>query len=478
MAYEDDDAQQAAGQETAIAFCNGFLQVLRLLRLYELDNVAYEPVLEGMAKLVAQGVERGGSMRIQSDEGMLYYNREPLRGGRKTFGTIQGLVKAMDGLGVAEVAFLAPVEAGDLRRYFGAMKECMGGEDVAHQLQARLEGFGLKDRLAVYAPGETTGKALAKKVEIDEQTYFPLAYARTLVLLREYVKNLRNEELNRYFTQKLYRALQEVVGLTAKYFNRWLSLTAVRNADTYLFNHMANVGLLSVLLGHQLGLGKVKLTELGLAGMLHGLGPFRSDPEVANKGAPSDAEWADFGKHPYRALTAHFESRKLTNKVMAAAVVGFHWPLHEGRIPMRIPPTEVHPFAQVVRICATYDALTSPHDDQPAMLPDQALKAMIEAKPGAYDPLILTAFVNMMGLFPTGTVVSLSTGEVAVVIHPNPEFPRRPLVAVLRSPAGVDVDGEFLDLALKDEQGRFPCTITGSVDPNELGIVVPEYLLA
>jgi hypothetical protein len=138
----------------------------------------------------------------------------------------------------------------------------------------------------------------------------------------------------------------------------------------------------------------------------------------------------------------------------------------------------IHPFAQIVRICSSYDAMTAPRSDRPAMLPDQALKAMIEAKPGTYDPLLLTVFTNMMGLFPTGTTVTLSTGEVAVVVHPNPEQPRRPLVAVVRGRDGQAVDGDFLDLALKGETGAYPSAITGSVDPAELGIKIPEYLLA
>ena len=101
---------------------------------------------------------------------------------------------------------------------------------------------------------------------------------------------------------------------------------------------------------------------------------------------------------------------------------------------------------------------------------------MIE-KTDHFDPLVMTVFTNLMGLFPTGTCVSLSSGEVAVVVHPNPERPKRPLVAIVMDGNGMPVDGDFLDLAEK-VNGRFPATITGSIDPTELGINVPDYLLA
>ena len=473
-----DDDDQGEGQEAALGFANSLLQLLRLVRLWETDNVAYEGPIAALRAHVEEGVARGGSVRIQSDEGMLYYNKEPLRGGRRAFGTIQGLVKGLEQAGIAELAFLGPVTEADMRLFCAAIKAGLSQPDPVRVTQAAAEKSGLKDRIAIYALGETTGKALAKKVEIDEATYFPLAYARTLVLLREFVKNLRSEELNRYFSQKLHRALQEIVGLTAKYFNRWLSLTAVKSADEFLFNHMANTGLLSILLGHQLGIGKVKLTELGFAAMLSPLGQVRTPREIIEKATPSAGEAAELGKHPYRAIGAHVEGHKLTPKILSAGVTAFHYDLHRKNTPLRIPPTELHPFSQIVRICSSYDAMTAPRSDRPAMLPDQALKAMIEAKPGTYDPLLLTVFTNMMGLFPTGTTVTLSTGEVAVVVHPNPEQPRRPLVAVVRGKDGQPVDGDFLDLALKTEAGAYPSTITGSVDPSELGIKIPEYLLA
>lgn len=462
--------------DASLLFCNTLLQVLRLLRLYPTDNVAYEVPLKTMQELIAQGAERGG-IRLQAEEGMLYYNKEPLRGGKRAFGTIQGLVKGMEQIGIAELAFTGALGPTDLRTFFGSVKDALEGPDIAHAVQASLDGLGLKDRVAVYAPGETTGKAIAKKVDIDERTYFPLAYARTLVLLREYVKNLQNEELNRYFSQKLHRALQEIVGLTAKYFNRWLALTAVKNADEYLFSHMANTGILSVLLGHQLGLSKVKLTELGYVGMLTGLGLFRTPRQLVEKAELSAAEEQVVGLHPYRALGAHLEGKKITPKMLSAALVGFQYDLHRGATPLRIPPSDVHPYVKIVRICEAYDALTSPREDRQAMLPDQALKVLVEAKQGWYDPLALTVFTNMMGLFPTGTTVTLSSGEVAVVVHPNPEAPRRPLVAIVRGRDGAPVDGDLLDLAQKID-GNFPATITGSVDPNELGIKIPDYLLS
>ena len=46
-------------------------------------------------------------------------------------------------------------------------------------------------------------------------------------------------------------------------------------------------------------------------------------------------------------------------------------------------------------------------------------------------PRLLRRFINLMGLFPVGTLVRLNTEEVAVVTHEHPTDPFRPQVKIL-----------------------------------------------
>ncbi len=465
------------GEDAALAFCKHFLQILRLVKLYELDNVNFTDPLSKFQNVVVAVTDRMGSARLQAEDGMLYFNKDPVRGGRRAFGIIQGTDKALEDLGIAELAFMGAVSVPELRSFFSFLKRPDGVRELdVDGVKKSLAQANLSDRISVFMPGETTGAAQIQQVEIDEKTYFPLAYARTLVLLREYVKNLSNEELNRYFTTKLHRALQELVRLITKYEHKFLQMAAVRDVDDYLFNHMANVGILAMLLGNRLGISRLKLSNLALGGMLHALGTFRSDRALWGRTELSPNEMAALGKHPYRAISAILEGRKITRKTLASCATSFQWDLHRGVTALRGAP-EKHPFAMIVRVVEEYDSLTTEHPDRGAMTPDQALRKMVEAPGGHFDELVLTVFTNMMGLFPTGTTVSLSSGEIAVVVHPNPEKPKRPLVAIVMGTDGVMLDGDFLDLAEKIN-GQYPCTITGSVDPAELGINVPDYLLA
>lgn len=467
-----------SGQDASLAFSTALLQVLRLVRLYDPSNVNFEEPIAKLKGLIVDISDRMGSARVQSEEGVLYFNKDPVRGGRKAFKTISGMTATMENYGIAELVFTGAMTDQQLKDFF-ALLRVPDGQHEAVALEEIKEGIAqlnLKDKVQVLGPGETTGAAQINQVEIDEASYFPLAYARTLVLLREYVKNLRSEEVNRYFTTKLHRALQELCGLVRKYPYKFVAMASVKGVEDYLYNHMANTGFLAMVLGHNLGISRVKLSNLGLAGMLSPLGRFRGPHELLDKAELTPAEEAEDGKHPYRALGAILEGRKITNKVLVSAVTSFQYDLHRGRTPVRIPPTQ-HPYSMIVRVCEEYDMLTSNLSDRPALLPDQALKRMLEEPGEKFDPLVMTVFANLLGLFPSGTTVTLDSGEVAVVVHPNPERPKRPLVAIVMDRAGQPVDGDYLDLAEKIN-GRYPATITGSIDPAELGINVPDYLLA
>jgi len=467
-----------SGEEASLAFSKALLQVLRLVRLYDTDNVNFQDPLAKLKDLIINVSDRMGSARLQAEEGVLYFNKEPVRGGRRAFATIQGVCAAMEQVGIAEIAFSGAMSDAELRAFFGLLRIPEGQNQVMplSEIKEGVVRLGLKDRLQVLGPGETTSSAQVNEVEIDEASYFPLAYARTLVLLREYVKNLRSEDLNRYFTGKLHRALQELCGLVTKYKHKFVAMASVKGAEDYMFNHMANTGFLAMVLGHELGISRVMLSDLGLAGMLAGLGRFRGPAQLVEKTQLSPAEAKEDGKHPYRALSAILEGRKISKKVLVSGVTAFQFDLHRGRTPVRAEP-EHHPFSMIVRVCEEYDALTTNLPDRSALMPDQAIRQMLEEPGEKFNPLVMTVFTNLMGLFPSGTTVTLSSGEIAVVVHPNPEHPKRPLVAIVMDRNGSPVDGDFLDLAEK-VGGQYPASITGSIDPAELGINVPDYLLA
>jgi hypothetical protein len=111
------------------------------------------------------------------------------------------------------------------------------------------------------------------------------------------------------------------------------------------------------------------------------------------------------------------------------------------------------------------------------MRPEEALNALLEDEGGHYDPLLTKLFVNTIGIYPVGTVVKLSTGELAVVHRPpvDPALVNRPFVSILADAQGNPTDGLLVDVAERGP-GGFKRSIVATYDNSELDMEITDFL--
>ena len=96
---------------------------------------------------------------------------------------------------------------------------------------------------------------------------------------------------------------------------------------------------------------------------------------------------------------------------------------------------------------------------------------MAEKENPAFNQVLLRRFVNLMGMFPIGTVVRLNTEEVGVVTAEHPEDPFRPQVKILIDAGGGKVEDPFLRNTWdRDARGEFPRAVVESVDPDSVDL--------
>ncbi|PYO33761.1 MAG: hypothetical protein DMD74_12865 [Gemmatimonadetes bacterium] len=108
------------------------------------------------------------------------------------------------------------------------------------------------------------------------------------------------------------------------------------------------------------------------------------------------------------------------------------------------------------------------------------LKEMWENPRRGYDPVVVKAFINLIGIYPVGTCVILDTYEVALVQSANADVAavHRPVVRIVATPEGALLHpGTVVDLAQRDEQGNFPRSIIKVSDPAKYGIQVSDYFV-
>jgi len=139
-------------------------------------------------------------------------------------------------------------------------------------------------------------------------------------------------------------------------------------------------------------------------------------------------------------------------------------------------PQGVSLGGRIIAIADCYDALTSSRVyRRTAEPPDATLRYIMQKGGTLYDPILAKLFVNVLGVYPVGTLCQLSSGELGVVMqsHPDPEQWERPRVKVIADSDGTPVDGAVVDLA-DPGAGR---SVARTLDARRHGIDVARYFL-
>ncbi|MBI4809151.1 MAG: HD-GYP domain-containing protein [Nitrosomonadales bacterium] len=208
----------------------------------------------------------------------------------------------------------------------------------------------------------------------------------------------------------------------------FLNLARLKTKDDYTYLHSVAVCALMIALGKQLGLDGETLKDVGLAGLLHDVGKMMIDDEVLNKpGKLTDEEFDLIKEHPRRG----WELLKDSSEITAATLdVCLH---HHERVdgtgyPERISGEKLTLFARMGAVCDVYDALTSNRCYKNGWEPAETIRKMAEWRNGHFDERVFQAFVKTIGIYPSGTLVRLKSGRLAIVIEQTEKSLLTPVV--------------------------------------------------
>jgi putative nucleotidyltransferase with HDIG domain len=273
-------------------------------------------------------------------------------------------------------------------------------------------------------------------------------------------------------------AIQTVEGLAdAVTQNRTavVALTAMRNYDNYTFTHMVNVSILTMGQARALGIEGRLLREFGLSALMHDIGKVRTPKDVLNKPDKLTAE--EFAIMRRHTVDGAEILRRTPEMPVLAPVVAFehHLRLDGAGYPAGAKRTALNLATMLCSIADVYDAMRSKRAYQQAYPTDRIL-AVLKHNDGAhFDQNLVRRFVQLLGIYPPGNLVRLSTGEIAVVTQVHAPDPYRPRVRILIGPSGerheVPEDRNLFDGSAPDA-----AAIIAPVDPAEYGLDPLTYL--
>lgn len=284
---------------------------------------------------------------------------------------------------------------------------------------------------------------------------------------------------------KSVHLVQNMVDLILANDTTLLGLSTIRDYDDYLFTHSVNVAILSIWLGERIGLSKLSLERLGLSGLFHDLGKLDISKGILNKPDKLlENEFEQMQKHTFNSVERIIGLRTSYEKKAQILLAPFEHHLKFDlsgypKLPRKTPQSL---FSRIVAIADMYDAVTSPRVYRDTIWsPDKALGEMLKESNSSFDPVLLKVFVNMMGVYPIGTVLKFEDGRMGVVAQYKSEGnkPARLSVRLLESDGNDNFSkGASVDLGpLNPETCGFNTPIAGSFHPSEFGIQPAQFLV-
>lgn len=279
---------------------------------------------------------------------------------------------------------------------------------------------------------ETTSDGIASDLEAIRQLYQSAVAASEQAWDAAGTEGMPNAEAAKEVVDGLADAVTE--NRTAL-----VALTAMRNYDNYTFTHMVNVSILTMGQARALGIDGRLLREFGLSALMHDIGKVRTPKEILNKPTKlTDEEFEIMKRHTVDG--AEILRRTPEMPILAPVVAFEHHLRRDGTgYPVGAQRPSLNLGTMMCSIADVYDAMRSQRAYQQAFPTDRILAVLQRNDGTQFDQHLVRRFSQLMGIYPPGNLVRLSTKEVAVVVKVHAPDPYRPKVKIL-----YDAEGQAL----------------------------------
>jgi len=455
-------------QKHAISLIMGFCALYRACRLYDLKNELVTKILKDMHSQV-QGLSKmeEGHVFVTVAGHSFFINRRLVRLGFGEYHKAKQLKGIWGKLGVGEVVFSPGMTfegiADFANQYIQALKDPSKVEEfVGHTWGGALARPMLGDD----QPGNKAGTEESCELAVR-------VFCGLLVQVQGAIKSYKDKEPTPM--ARIKRSLQVLVEKMEQYDGLLLALTRSVVFREELISHMVNTAVLSLIVGRGLQLTRRDLISLATTALFHDLPKIGLNDDTLNALEQPDSlgpkEKDQVGAHWLTSVRKLVQDGGLQTETLPRLVVAYESQMEFSRQDLYTKSIDEQSkqtlFSKIVVLCDRLDTLTWPRPGKKALSPHEAVLKVMEESGSRFDPTLVRILLGAYGLFPTGTVVRLSTGEVAVVLMQDEGGDlEQPVVQIVADAQGATIeDGE--KLRLKKDPRR---DVVGSERASKLGI--------
>jgi tetratricopeptide (TPR) repeat protein len=425
-------------------------RLARLAQLHDLNNQAFVRQLEQTHQTIVDYCLRAGThVSILFANRAVFVAGQLLKGSREKYDAATELGQIFEWCGGSELTIAREVTQSELLAFAEAISAAMRAE----------KGRGFRSPSPKIRLRAVNDAARVRGLDVERLSFeerIVRNYASAVVILRRFFDDLA---ASRYLLpRRIKRVAQNLVDLSIGSTPAFLGVTEVRNANHDDAGRAVNTAILAVAMAREITEDKVTLAHIAMASMMHDVGRPRASALASGGGGPrvsqvvarlsEDAEdRLPAGTAAVLTALGRVNEPSITRTVLAFEALWLRRAAYLGPVYRGARAATLH--ARIITIARRYNDLVTPEPGLDPRSPDVAIAILSEELTEPADRTLLRMLVSALGLFPVGTVVQLSTGEVAEVVFgadvkTTPGKPRLRIVmdahgGVLASPLEIDL---------------------------------------
>lgn len=254
-------------------------------------------------------------------------------------------------------------------------------------------------------------------------------------------------------------------------------IESLRRRDAYTYQHAIGCSTLAAAFGRHMGFDGEAIVSLAAGGLLLDVGKSQMPEELLNRAGPlNDAEW-DIARQHVTDGIAILDHSGVVDGEVRDMVLTHHERFDGSGYPAGLAGTAIPLAGRMAAIIDAYHAMSTQRPYRAAVSQHLALRQLYAARDSGFQGELVEQFQACLGVYPTGTMVELNTGEVAIVMVQNHSRRLQPRVAILARPDKTPLD-DFLIVDLMRQVDIVRREIRRTLPAGSYGIDPREYFIA
>jgi len=460
-----------------IAFINAFFILFRTAQYVEANNATYQVQSSRFYVSFRRLVDECGTITVKVVDGRIFIRDKLIKFDSEGLVRARTVIDAWRQVGIGGITLEDSLDNRQVDKFIYLInsldRQNRNREDVAHRLaDLGIQGITL---LAIE-------KKVQRAVLTDEKRKFMRRAARVTffraisVVEDSMTRAAHDQEID---ITKARRVVHSLIDHISEDECSLIELTNIRDFDEYTYAHCANVCVYSLTIGLKLGLDRQRLSDLGFAALFHDIGKIKLPEDLIRKPDVFDEnDWLQMQRHPILGAKTILRNLQFSVQSARAAVVAFEHHINKDftGYPNMVTRRPMNLFSKIVSIADTFDALSSGRVYiKKSIPPDEVLRKMMYQMDVKFDDFLMKLFINIVGIYPPGTMVLISGDKLAVISKTNPDNFSRPIVKIIGDKTGPAE--KFIEIDLSDSEHN-DMQIIRIIDPSKYNIDVKNILLS